>query len=231
MILPSPYQALVLGASGALGQAFMRHFEQDPACARVSGVSRATHPAFELCQPAGLAPVMASLLPLAPFHVVVDATGALTVSGQGPEKSLKALQADTFMQALQINTVGPALLLQHCAPLLAPGVAVYAKLSARVGSITDNRSGGWYSYRASKAAMNMVLQSTAIEWQRRHPQWRVVALQPGTVRSGLSAPFTRDTMHILEPDVSVAGLVRVLKTLPAAAGAQFLDYRGQTIAW
>jgi NAD(P)-dependent dehydrogenase (short-subunit alcohol dehydrogenase family) len=231
MILPRPFHALVWGSSGTLGQAFLRYLEQDPDCAQVLGISRTAYPAFELRDPENLTQVIDTLRVQAPFHLVIDATGALTVAGRGPEKSLKAVEPAGLMEALQINTVGPTVLMQQCAPLLAPGVAVYAKLSARVGSIADNRSGGWYSYRASKAAMNMLLHSAALEWQRRQPKWRVVALQPGTVRSRLSAPFTRDTMQVLEPDASVAGLMHVLKTLPTSAGAQFLDYRGQSIPW
>lgn len=231
MRLEDGFRALVVGSSGALGQAFLNHFESDARCAQAFGLSRLTHPGFDLNDSDSVAQAARAMAPLGPFHIIVDATGALTIDGVGPEKSLKALNAEQFMRALHINTVGPAMVLQHFAPLLAPGVAIYAKLSARVGSISDNRSGGWYSYRASKAAMNMVLQTAAIELQRRNPQWQFVALQPGTVRSALSAPFAAGVKQLLEPETSVAGMVRAMTLLPISAGAQFIDYTGQAVPW
>ena len=231
MTLDDGFRALVIGSSGALGQAFLKHFEGDVRCAQALGLSRSTHPDFDLNKAASIAQAAREMAPLGPFHIIVDATGALTIDGVGPEKSLKALDAEQFIRALHINTVGPAMLLQHFAPLMAPGLAVYAKLSARVGSISDNRSGGWYSYRASKAAMNMVLQTAAIELQRRNPQWQFIALQPGTVRSALSAPFAAGVKQLLEPEASVAAMVHAMMQLPIQAGAQFIDYRGQTIPW
>jgi len=123
------------------------------------------------------------------------------------------------------------LLLRQFVPLLAPGPSVYAKLSARVGSISDNKKGGWYGYRASKAALNMFLQTAAIELQRKNPQLRVVALQPGTVRSRLSAAFAGSVSHLLEPETAVAGMLGALQSLPPQAGAHYIDYQGQTIPW
>jgi NAD(P)-dependent dehydrogenase (short-subunit alcohol dehydrogenase family) len=123
------------------------------------------------------------------------------------------------------------MLLRHFAPLLAPGPSIYAKLSARVGSISDNHKGGWYGYRASKAALNMLLQTAAIELQRKNPQLRVVALQPGTVRSELSRPFAAGVAQLLEPADSVAGMLAALRNLQPTSGAHFVDYQGQPIPW
>lgn len=229
--LPEPFRALVLGASGTIGSAFVRQLQAHPRCVSVTAISRHTQPRFDLRDEASMVECAQSLSTLEPFHLIVDATGALTIEGQGPEKALSALNATGLMQALHINTVGPALLLRHMAPRLASGPAIYAKLSARVGSIADNRKGGWYSYRASKAAMNMVLQTAAIELQRRQPQWRVVALQPGTVRSALSAPFVANQPHVLDADESVSGMLSALLTLPPTSGAQFIDHAGQSIPW
>jgi NAD(P)-dependent dehydrogenase (short-subunit alcohol dehydrogenase family) len=115
--------------------------------------------------------------------------------------------------------------------LLEPGRrAIFAKLSARVGSIADNRKGGWYGYRASKAALNMLLQTAAVEVHRKQPLWVVAALQPGTVRSPLSRPFVADA-HALTPALSVAGMLRALDGLPAQSGAHFVDYRGEAVPW
>ena len=229
--LPQGFKALVVGASGALGQAFVQHFERDPACAEVIGVSRSTSPGFDLEDAASIERLAQALLPRGPFHWIVDATGALTVDGVGPEKSLAMLDATALQRSFAINAIGPALLLRHLAPALPKDDAIYAKLSARVGSISDNRKGGWYGYRASKAALNMMLQTAAIELQRRNPRLRVVALQPGTVDSRLSEPFQAGVSELLRPDDSVAGMMQAMMALEPVAGAYFIDYRGKLIAW
>jgi NAD(P)-dependent dehydrogenase (short-subunit alcohol dehydrogenase family) len=161
----------------------------------------------------------------------VDATGALTIDGAGPEKSLAALKPELLTQTFQLNAIGPVMALRHFAPLLAPGPCIYAKLSARVGSITDNHKGGWYGYRASKAALNMLLQTAAVELQRKNAQLRVVALQPGTVRSELSHPFSAGVATLLEPVESVAGMLSALQNLQPRQGAHFIDYQGKEIPW
>lgn len=225
------FRALVIGASGAIGQAFVQALQHDAHCIHVEGLSRAQGKGFDLEDTDGLAALAADLAARGPYHVIVDATGALTVGGVGPEKSLAALQPEVLAKSFALNALGPVMVLRHFAPLLAPGPSIYAKLSARVGSITDNRKGGWYGYRASKAALNMFLQTAAIELQRKQPALRVVALQPGTVRSELSRPFAAGVAQLLEPDDAVQGMLRALKDLPSRAGAHFVDYQGQAIPW
>jgi NAD(P)-dependent dehydrogenase (short-subunit alcohol dehydrogenase family) len=194
-------------------------------------VSRAQSGGFDLLDAASLVAQAASSAVNGPYHLIVDATGALTVDGVGPEKSLAAVQPDILAKSFQLNAIGPLMVLRHFAPLLAPGASIYAKLSARVGSITDNHKGGWYGYRASKAALNMFLQTAAIELQRKNPALRVVALQPGTVRSNLSKPLSAGVAKLLEPGESVAGMLAALAGLQARPGAQFVDYQGQQIPW
>ena len=231
MLFDYSYKALVFGASGAIGQAFIQAFEQDPMCTHVESISRSTHPLFDLEREDLLSQLVQSCMPAAPFNIIVDATGALTLNGVGPEKSLSALKQDLMGKAFQINAIGPVMLLRHFAPLLASGPSIYAKLSARVGSISDNKKGGWYGYRASKAALNMFLQTAAIELQRKNPALRVLALQPGTVRSGLSKPFAGSVEHLLEPQESVAGMLTAMKKAPPKQGALFIDYNCQEIGW
>ena len=227
--LGTAYRALVLGASGTLGRAFVEALQADTACVEVVGLSRSSQPAFRLEDEASIAAAARTLH--GPFHLIIDATGALTIDGQGPEKHLGALNATQLARAFEINTIGPALLLKHFVPLLVTEQrGIYAKLSARVGSISDNRKGGWYGYRAAKAALNMVLQTTAIEVARKRPQLVVVAMQPGTVASNLSAPFV-PAKDCLTPAQSVAGLLRALDDLPAQARAHFVDYQGAAIPW
>jgi NAD(P)-dependent dehydrogenase (short-subunit alcohol dehydrogenase family) len=224
------YQALVIGASGAIGGAWLQALQADPRCARVMGVSRRGEPALDLEDEASVAACAGALFPLGPFHLVLDATGALTIDGSGPEKRLDELQAPALLRAMRVNAIGPALLLKHLAPLLATGERViWAKLSARVGSIEDNRKGGWYGYRASKAALNQLLQTAAIEIARRRPEAVLAALQPGTVRSALSRPFVGD--QAMAPAESAQRLLAVIDDLPATGRAHFVDHQGQAIPW
>jgi NAD(P)-dependent dehydrogenase (short-subunit alcohol dehydrogenase family) len=231
MLFEGNYKALVIGASGAIGSAFASAFEADLHCTGVERISRSHSPGFDLLDAASIAKTARESQIRGPYQVIVDATGALVIDGVGPEKSLGMLQPENLMQAYKLNAIGPAVVLQHFSPLLAHGPCFYAKLSARVGSIADNRKGGWYGYRASKAALNMLLQTAAIELQRKNPYVRVVALQPGTVRSALSSPFTKGSSNLLEPAQAVAGMLAALEHLQAKAGAHFIDHRGQGIPW
>ena len=226
--LPEGYRALVVGASGGIGQAFVQALRSDPRCSDVQAVRRGDPIDWDLGDEASLTALAAQVQ--GPLHLVVDATGALTIDGQGPEKRLQELDAQRLLRSLQVNAVGPALLLRHLGPLLARGERViWAKLSARVGSIEDNHKGGWYGYRAAKAALNQLLQTAAIEISRQRPLAVVAALQPGTVRSALSRPFVGD--DALAPEVAVQGLLQALDAAPATGRAVFLDYRGQSIPW
>jgi NAD(P)-dependent dehydrogenase (short-subunit alcohol dehydrogenase family) len=166
-----------------------------------------------------------------PVSLVIDATGVLSTTPIGPEKSLAAVDAGAMLDLMQVNAVGPLLLLRALTPHLARERCLYGKLSARVGSISDNRLGGWYSYRASKAALNMLLQTAAIELQRRLPQLVVAAMQPGTVVSPLSRRFVSSTTPTVTPDQAARGLLAALDGLPATPGAAFIDHRGARLSW
>ena len=221
---------MVLGASGAIGQAWLELLQADPRCAQVVGLSRQSDPPLVLEDEASLTACAHHLATLGPLHLVLDATGALTIEGRGPEKRLDELDRAALLRAFEVNAVGPALVIKHLAPLLATGRrVVWAKLSARVGSIEDNAKGGWYGYRASKAALNMLLQTAAIELARKRPLAVVAALQPGTVRSRLSQPFVGD--NALDPRTSAQRLLDVLDTLEPTGRAQFVDHLGQAIPW
>jgi NAD(P)-dependent dehydrogenase (short-subunit alcohol dehydrogenase family) len=225
------YRALVIGASGAIGGAFVDALRQDGRCLHVEQLSRSDGSGFDLLDPQAIAERAAACALNGPYHLIIDATGGLTIDGAGPEKSLAAINVENLSKAFAVNATGPMLVLRHFAPLLAAGPVVYAKLSARVGSIADNRKGGWYSYRASKAALNMLLQTAAIELQRKNPLLNVVALQPGTVRSRLSQPFSANVPKLLEPAESAAGMLAALRQLSTRQGAYFVDYQGQEIPW
>jgi NAD(P)-dependent dehydrogenase (short-subunit alcohol dehydrogenase family) len=230
-LFDSSYKALVIGASGAIGQAFCAALSEDPKCTHVEAVARSLNPGFDLLDETSLQHRAELCAAAGPYQLIIDATGALTIDGVGPEKSLARLTHDTLTKNFEINAVGPALLLRYFAPLLATGPTIYAKLSARVGSISDNKKGGWYGYRAAKAALNMLLHTAAIELQRKNAALQVVALQPGTVKSALSHAFANAVPHLLTPEESVAGMLNVLKNLQPKLGAHYVDYNGDAIDW
>ena len=225
------YKALVIGSGGAIGGAFAQAFYADPQCTHVELVSRGSQSGFDLRNEESIRAQATLSSAMGPYQIIIDATGAMAINGIGPEKALSSLNPDHLMQAFLINTIGPAMVLRYFSPLLAKGSSVYAKLSARVGSITDNKKGGWYGYRSSKAAFNMMLQTAAIELQRKNADLRVVALQPGTVKSRLSQAFTSSSINVLEPQESVTGMIHALKALKPKSGAYFLDYQGLEIPW
>ena len=167
------------------------------------------------------------------WHLIVVATGMLTGPTGGPEKRLADLSAAHLAASFATNTIGPALALAlaHFAPQLAKGErSLLAVLSAKVGSIGDNRLGGWYSYRTSKAALNMLLKTAAIEVARTHPQAVLAALHPGTVDSALSAPFRGAQIGRSAPDAA-RDLLAVLDTLQPADSGGFWAYDGQRLPW
>lgn len=229
--LPEGYRALVLGATGTIGSAFVAALGTDPRCGGCVGLSRRQPPAFVLEDPDSIARAATLSAEGGPFHLIVDATGALTVDGRGPEKRLEAVDADGLRRAFEVNAIGRGLVLRHFIPLLPrSGRSIFAALSARVGSIEDNRLGGWYGYRAAKAAGNMLLQTAALETARTRPEAVFAALQPGTVRSPLSAPFAAGH-EVIDARDSVAGLLETLDALEPKRGAWFVDHRGGQIPW
>ena len=168
-----------------------------------------------------------------PPRLVLVTTGVLTLpDGTGPERSYRQVDGAAMAQMLAINTIGPALVAKHMLPLLPRGErATFAALSARVGSIGDNRLGGWHSYRASKAALNMLIRNWSIELGRTHKQAIVVGLHPGTVDSNLSKPFQTGLPdgQLTEPDDAANYLLRVLDALTPADSGGVFDWKGEAI--
>jgi NAD(P)-dependent dehydrogenase (short-subunit alcohol dehydrogenase family) len=230
--LPEGYRAVVLGASGAIGGALVQALQADPRCGGVSGLSRASQPALDLEDEASIAAAARALRPQAPFHLIVCATGVLQVGGRAPEKRLADLDAPTLARLFAVNTIGPALVIKHFHDLLPLQQRCHlAVLSARVGSIQDNGKGGWYGYRASKAALNMLLKTAAIEVARKRPLAVLAALHPGTVRSALSTPII-GAADATEPADAARHLLSVLDGLPAeGASGGFHAWDGAPIPW
>jgi len=227
---PHPLRCAVFGASGGIGAALAAalaergevHAGSRSGAAMPSAKVRPF--AFDLTDEASIAAACAAMG--GPLDVVIVATGRLTCAdGTSPEKSWRALDGAGMAELFAVNTIGPALIAKHTLPLLRrDGRAVFAALSARVGSIADNRLGGWHAYRASKAALNMLVKNLALELARTHPQAIAVTLHPGTVDTGLSAPFQRGVApeKLFTPAHSAAALLRVLHGLtPAQSGGLF----------
>lgn len=229
--LPSGYKALVIGASGAIGGAMVRHLQDDPRCALVVGLGRSSLPRLDFQDEASVAAAAESVRTQGPFHLVLVATGMLHGNSGGPEKRLGQLNHAHLLASFTINTFGPALVLAHFSSVLAKQErSLLAVLSAKVGSIEDNRLGGWYSYRASKAALNMLLKTASIEMARTHPQAVLAALHPGTVESPLSAPFGNGH-HKRSATESAAELLQVLDQLSPQDTGGFWAYDGQRLPW
>ena len=225
------YRALVIGASGGIGGAVAAQLRGDPACGSVETLSRSASPGFDLTQEATIQEAAAALGEGGGFDLLFDATGALTIEGVGPEKTIRALDPAAMARQFAVNAIGPALLLKHFLPLLNRSErAIFATLSARVGSIGDNRLGGWISYRASKAALNQIVRTVAVEAARTRPQAVIAALHPGTVATSLSEAYGAGHER-LSPGQSSQMLLDVLDRLQPDQTGGFFAYDGSPIAW
>jgi NAD(P)-dependent dehydrogenase (short-subunit alcohol dehydrogenase family) len=152
--------------------------------------------------------------------------------GLAPENALRDLNMDNFERIFAVNTFGPALVAKHFLPLIPKDTkSVFAALSARVGSISDNRLGGWHAYRASKTALNMIIKNSAIETARRYKRSCVIGLHPGTVDTGLSEPFQGGVPpdKLFTPDQSAAYLMDVIDTITPEYSGSIFDWKGEII--
>ena len=219
-------QALVIGASGGIGSAVSAALADNGW--QVTRLSRRKD-GFDVTSEASVAQHLGALD--GPFHRIIIATGALEIAGHAPEKALRHLSADAMALQFAVNTIGPALVMKHAIRLLPrDDAAVLASMSARVGSIGDNRAGGWHSYRAAKAALNQIVRGAAIELGRSHKQAICVALHPGTV----ATPFTEKYLGrhpAFEPAEAAANLLKVLDSLRGADTGGFFDWAGKAVAW
>ena len=218
--------AVIIGATGGIGAALAMELERRGMAVRRLG--RRTEPSLDLLDEASIARAAAEIG--SGLRLVVDATGFLHDERFQPEKGFRQLDPAHLAHSFAINATGPALLMKHFLPLLArDGRAVFATLSARVGSIADNRLGGWTSYRAAKAALNQIMRTAAIELARSRPHAICVALHPGTVETSLSNPFAKAGLEVQPPAQSAARLLDVLSALTPAQTGQFFDHHGRPI--
>lgn len=236
-------RVVVVGSSGGIGAALLQHLVDSPQVARVHALSRSgkSHPSpkvanltFDFTDEDSLVAAAQALEEVKPFDMIIVATGLLQGEGISPEKNLRALSHQGFAKSFEINTIGPAMTAKYFAPLLRrDGKSVFAALSARVGSISDNRLGGWYAYRASKAALNMVLRTLAIELNRRFPNQLIVGLHPGTVDTGLSKPFQANVPDgkLFTAEFSAEKLLSVIDGLGPEDSGNLFDWAGEKVTF
>lgn len=250
--LERPATVLVTGASGGIGLAILRALLDDAQVGGVHAVSRGatSHPELaalagahgarlqrvdaDLSRDDGFAAVRHALRDTPALDLVVHAAGVLHADHVAPEKSVGEVRRATLESVFALNAFAPILLAQALMPWLAGRrPVVFASLSARVGSIGDNRAGGWYAYRASKAAQNQLMRTFAIEWRRRNPYGICLLLHPGTVATPLSAPFRSRVPadRLFAPEDAAAKLLRIIASSTPADTGRFVAWDGSDIPW
>ena len=225
--------ALVIGATGGIGAALHRALETGGSHDRVIGLSRHSTPALDLTDEASIAAAADWIgRQEGALRLVIDATGFLHDERFRPEKSRRDLDPAHLAHAFALNATGPALLMKHFLALLPrEGRSVFATLSARVGSIGDNRLGGWHAYRASKAALNQLVRTCSVELARTHGEAVLCSLHPGTVDTRLSEPFAKRGLEVRPPAEAAQDLLAVIAGLTPDASGGFFDHTGEPVAY
>jgi NAD(P)-dependent dehydrogenase (short-subunit alcohol dehydrogenase family) len=219
-------RALIIGNSGGIGSSVQGRLQAQGIA--VTGLSR-SRDGLDVTDEASIETVLTSLD--GPFDLVLVATGALEIAGAEPEKTLRAVTAQALADQFALNAAGPMLVLKHALPLIARDrPAVFAALSARVGSIGDNRLGGWHSYRAAKSALNQLMHGAAIELARTHKQLCVACLHPGTVQTAFTEKYL-GRHPAVTADHAAERLVDVLSRLTPQHTGGFYDYAMKEIPW
>lgn len=245
--------ALVVGAGQGIGLGFVRRLLTDPSIAKVYATYRHQESASELIALKGEHSSTLECLTMditdedqvsrciesirtqvARLHLVINCVGILHEQDLQPEKSLRQIEPDHLMRYFQVNSIGPILLAKHLLPLFPHSDrSVFATLSAKIGSIGDNQLGGWYGYRASKAALNMLMKTAAIEYRRKSPKTILVLLHPGTTDTRLSRPFQSNvpTEKLFSVERTVEQLLNVISKLDEGDNGQFFSWDGSRLPW
>ena len=231
----------VIGSSGAIGSAFVDHYINDQSINSIFSFSRSSigidnnkvkHFSIDIENENSVQDAAKSVEEIN-FDEIIIASGLLHTNEFGPEKSIKDLKADNILKILNVNTVGPAIIGKHFLPLLNKNnKSVMAFLSARVGSISENKLGGWYAYRASKSALNQIIKNFSIEIKRTNPKAIIIGLQPGTVDSELSAPFKRSVSKnkLFSAEYSASQLLGVIERVDESSSGNLISWDGEIIS-
>lgn len=218
-------KALIIGSSGGIGAALKGNLQQRGYAVR--GLSR-SQDELDITNESSIEAHLSQVE--GEFDLVIIATGALSIEGHGPEKSLGSIRAEAMTAQFMLNSIGPILVLKHAKRLLPRHRrAVFAALSARVGSIGDNHLGGWYSYRASKAGLNQLIRTASIELKRTHRHLICVSLHPGTVATKFTEAYR--THPTVSPDEAASNLLGVIDGLTEEDTGSFLDWAGKRVVW
>ncbi|RUN75261.1 SDR family NAD(P)-dependent oxidoreductase [Sphingomonas sp. TF3] len=226
--------AVIIGASGGIGAALEAALIDEATFEKVHGFARSRTGAqhLDLLDEASIAAAAAHVAKGPAPTLVIVATGLLHAGERGPEKAMRELDPAWLAETYAINAIGPALVAKHFLPIMPrTGRAVFAALSARVGSISDNKLGGWHGYRASKAALNMLMRGIAIEEKRRNDRTIVVTLHPGTVDTALSRPFQGNVQagRLFTPDRAALQLLDTIEELKAPDSGKLFDFEGKEV--
>ena len=232
---------VVVGASGAIGKAFVDYYSKDELVENVFAFSRKKISyenikikSFDLdIENQTSIEDAAQNIKDYPIDTIIVATGILHSENFGPEKSIREINYSTMIKVMAVNTIGPALIGRYFIPLLRKDAkSILAFLSARVGSISDNKLGGWYSYRASKTALNQIIKNFSIELKRTNPEAVVLGLQPGTVDSNLSEPFKKNVVKgkLFSPEQSRELLSDVIEKATKEDSGNLIAYDGEIIS-
>ncbi|MEH1812264.1 MAG: SDR family NAD(P)-dependent oxidoreductase [Nostoc sp.] len=249
----NPVNALILGASQGIGLSFVKKLLQDRRIAKIYATSRQPKSASELIVLADECPERLICLEMDitdelqiieavqkihtqvdKLHLVVNCVGLLHEDTLQPEKSLKQINSENLLRYFQINSIGAVLLAKHLLPLFRHGErSVFATISAKLGSISDNQLGGWYGYRASKAALNMLMRTAAIEYKRSCPKALIVTLHPGTTDTRLSRPFQGNVPaeKLFSVERTVTQLLAVIEQLQEGDSGHFFSWDGSRLPW
>ncbi|MES2290297.1 MAG: SDR family NAD(P)-dependent oxidoreductase [Pseudomonadota bacterium] len=226
--------AVIIGASGGLGKAFEAALLEGGKFQAVYGFARSRSGTqhLDLLDETSIAAAAEYVRGGPAPSLVIVATGLLHAHGKNPEKALRDIDPGWLAKVYAINMIGPALVAKHFLPIMArTGHVVLAALSARVGSISDNRLGGWHGYRSSKAALNMLVRNLAIEERRRNDRAIVVSLHPGTVDTDLSRPFQGSVPpgRLFTPERAALQLIDVIEELKISDSGKLFDFEGDEI--
>ena len=226
--------ALVIGGTGSIGSAIINELKNQN-FTKIISLGRSSNPPLDLLDESSIKKA-ADFIKNQPgsLCLLFDATGILHNEDQNqmPEKTYKNIDLTFMKKNFEINVMGPALIMKHFLPLLdTDQKSIFATLSAKVGSISDNRYGGWYSYRASKAALNQMIKTASIELKMKNKNAICIAIHPGTVTSKLSKPFQKDNLKIQSNEESAKNITEVIAGLKANDSGLFFNWNGSIINW